>query len=152
MSFDAEESYSTFNAITWDWIRRYSMKNKKEVISYLIFGILTTLVNIVVYTICDDVLQIQYLISNAIAWILSVLFAYFTNRKYVFESHNSSIINELVKFIGARVSTGIMDMLLMWLFVDVLSVQSMISKIIVNVVVVILNYLFSKLFVFQEEA
>lgn len=126
--------------------------NKKEVISYLIFGILTTLVNIVVYTICDDVLQIQYLISNAIAWILSVLFAYFTNRKYVFESHNSSIINELVKFIGARVSTGIMDMLLMWLFVDVLSVQSMISKIIVNVVVVILNYLFSKLFVFQEEA
>ena len=126
--------------------------NKKEVISYLIFGILTTLVNIVVYTICDDVLQIQYLISNAIAWILSVLFAYFTNRKYVFESHNSSIINELVKFIGARVSTGIMDMLLMWLFVDVLSVQSMISKIIVNVGVVILNYIFSKLFVFQEEA
>lgn len=126
--------------------------NKKEVISYLIFGILTTLVNIVVYTICDDVLQIQYLISNAIAWFVSVLFAYFTNRKYVFESHNSSIINELVKFIGARVSTGIMDMLLMWLFVDVLSVQSMISKIIVNVVVVILNYLFSKLFVFQEEA
>lgn len=102
------------------------MKNKKEVISYLI--------------------------SNAIAWILSVLFAYFTNRKYVFGSHNSSIINELVKFIGARVSTGIMDMLLMWLFVDVLSVQSMISKIIVNVGVVILNYVFSKLFVFQEEA
>ena len=126
--------------------------NKKEVISYLIFGILTTLVNIVVYTFCKDVLQIQYLISNAIAWIVSVLFAYFTNRKYVFESHNSSIINELVKFIGARVSTGIMDMLLMWLFVDVLSMQSMISKIIVNVVVVILNYIFSKLFIFQEEA
>ena len=128
------------------------MKNKKEVISYLIFGILTTLVNIVVYTFCNDVLQIQYLISNAIAWIVSVLFAYLTNRKYVFESHNSSIINELVKFIGARVSTGIMDMLLMWLFVDVLSMQSMISKIIVNVVVVILNYIFSKLFIFQEEA
>lgn len=128
------------------------MKNKKEVISYLIFGILTTLVNIVVYTFCKDVLQIQYLISNAIAWIVSVLFAYFTNRKYVFESHNSLIINELVKFIGARVSTGIMDMLLMWLFVDVLSMQSMISKIIVNVVVVILNYIFSKLFIFQEEA
>ncbi len=126
--------------------------NKKEVISYLIFGILTTLVNIVVYSFCNDVLQIQYLISNAIAWILSVLFAYFTNRKYVFGSHNSSFINELVKFIGARVSTGIMDMLLMWLFVDVLSMQSMISKIIVNVGVVILNYVFSKLFVFQEEA
>ncbi len=126
--------------------------NKKEVISYLIFGILTTLVNIVVYSFCNDVLQIQYLISNAIAWILSVLFAYFTNRKYVFGSHNSSIISELVKFIGARVSTGIMDMLLMLLFVDALSMQSMISKIIVNVVVVILNYVFSKLFVFQEEA
>lgn len=125
--------------------------NKKEVISYLIFGVLTTLVNIVVYTVCNDVIQIQYLISNAIAWIVSVLFAYITNRKYVFESKNSSLFNELVKFIGVRLSTGIMDMILMWLFVDILCFNSMMSKIIVNVIVIVLNYVLSKIFVFQKE-
>ena len=127
------------------------MMNKKEIISYLIFGILTTLVNIVVYTVCNDLLQIQYLISNAIAWIFSVLFAYITNRKYVFESKNSSMMNELVKFIGARLSTGIMDMILMWLFVDILCFNSMMSKIVVNVIVIVLNYVLSKIFVFHKE-
>ena len=127
------------------------MMNKKEIISYLIFGILTTLVNIVVYTVCNDLLQIQYLISNAIAWIVSVLFAYITNRKYVFESKNSSMFNELVKFIGARLSTGIMDMILMWLFVDILCFNSMMSKIVVNVIVIVLNYVLSKIFVFHKE-
>lgn len=125
--------------------------NKKEVISYLIFGVLTTLVNIVVYTVCNDLLQIQYLISNAIAWILSVLFAYITNRKYVFESNNKSMIDELVKFIGARLSTGIMDMVLMWLLVDILAFNSMVSKIVVNVLVVVLNYMLSKVFIFKEK-
>ncbi len=127
------------------------MMNKKEIILYLIFGILTTLVNIVVYTVCNDLLQIQYLISNAIACIFSVLFAYITNRKYVFESKNSSMMNELVKFIGARLSTGIMDMILMWLFVDILCFNSMMSKIVVNVIVIVLNYVLSKIFVFHKE-
>ena len=124
---------------------------KKEVISYLIFGVLTTVVNIVVYYVFNTWLQVNYLVSNAIAWIASVLFAYITNRKYVFESKNTSMINELVKFIGARLSTGIMDMILMWLLVDVLSMNSMFSKIVVNVLVIILNYVLSKVFVFKKE-
>ena len=124
---------------------------KKEVISYLIFGVLTTVVNIVVYYVFNTWLQVNYLVSNAIAWIASVLFAYITNRKYVFGSKNTSMINELVKFIGARLSTGIMDMILMWLLVDVLSMNSMVSKIVVNVLVIVLNYVLSKVFVFKKE-
>ena len=125
--------------------------NKKEVFSYLIFGVLTTVVNIVVYYVFNTWLQVNYLVSNAIAWIASVLFAYITNRKYVFESKNTSMINELVKFIGARLSTGIMDMILMWLLVDILSMNSMVSKIVVNVLVIVLNYVLSKVFVFKKE-
>ena len=124
---------------------------KKEVISYLIFGVLITVVNIVVYYVFNTWLQVNYLVSNAIAWIASVLFAYITNRKYVFGSKNTSMINELVKFIGARLSTGIMDMILMWLLVDVLSMNSMVSKIVVNVLVIVLNYVLSKVFVFKKE-
>ena len=124
---------------------------KKELISYLIFGVLTTVVNIVVYYVFNTWLQVNYLVSNAIAWIASVLFAYITNRKYVFESKNTSMINELVKFIGARLSTGIMDMILMWLLVDILTMNSMVSKIVVNVLVIVLNYVLSKVFVFKKE-
>ena len=125
--------------------------NKKEIINYLIFGVLTTVVNVVVYWLLNTCLNMNYLISNAIAWIVSVLFAYITNRKFVFESNNSSMINELVKFVGARLSTGIMDMILMWLLVDILSINSLICKILVNVFVIVLNYVFSKVLVFKEK-
>ncbi len=125
--------------------------NKKEIINYLIFGVLTTVVNIVVYWLLNTCLNVNYLISNAIAWIVSVLFAYITNRKYVFESKNTSMMNELMKFISARLSTGIMDMILMWLLVDILAFNSMVSKIVVNVLVVVLNYILSKVFIFKEK-
>ena len=125
--------------------------NKKEIINYLIFGVLTTVVNIVVYWLLNTCLNVNYLISNAIAWIVSVLFAYITNRKCVFESKNTSMMNELMKFISARLSTGIMDMILMWLLVDILAFNSMVSKIVVNVLVVVLNYILSKVFIFKEK-
>lgn len=127
------------------------IQKNKEVIMYLIFGVLTTVVNIVVYYIFNDVLQVHYMISNVIAWILSVLFAYITNRKYVFESNSDSIITEFTKFVGSRVSTGILDMVMMWLFVDLLHVNSMLSKIISNAFVIISNYVLSRLFVFKKE-
>ena len=126
------------------------IQKNKEVIMYLIFGVLTTVVIIIVYYIFNDVLHVHYMISNVIAWIISVLFAYITNRKYVFVSSDDSIIHELTKFVGARVSTGIMDMVVMWLLVDVIHINSMIAKIISNVLVIISNYVLSKLFVFKE--
>ena len=111
----------------------------KEIIMYLVFGVLTTVVNIVVYFLSAELLHINYLISNALAWFLSVLFAYITNRKYVFESNSQNILKEAVSFFSSRLATGILDMVLMWLFVFV------------NVIVVVLNYVLSKLVVFKGD-
>ena len=76
-------------------------EKNKEIINYLIFGVLTTVVNIVVFAVCADGLKIQYLISNVVAWVASVLFAYVTNRKYVFESNSEEIGKEMTKFFSS---------------------------------------------------
>lgn len=121
----------------------------KEVVNYLVFGVLTTVVNIVVYFVFADMLHFHYLISNCVAWLLSVLFAYVTNRKYVFESKSESIVEEMIKFFVSRLATGGLDMALMWLLVSVLSVNGVASKVLVNVVVVVSNYVLSKIVVFK---
>lgn len=121
----------------------------KEVVNYLEFGVLTTVVNIVVYFVFADMLHFHYLISNCVAWFLSVLFAYVTNRKYVFESKSESIVEEMIKFFVSRLATGVLDMALMWLLVSVLSVNGVASKVLVNVVVVVSNYVLSKIVVFK---
>ena len=113
----------------------------KEVIMYLIFGVLTTVVNIVVYYMMADMLQVHYMISNIVAWFLSVLFAYITNRKYVFESMSNEIIKEMVSFFGARLATGIMDMAFMWIFVGLGLLPDFVAKVITNVFVIIANYI-----------
>ena len=123
----------------------------KEIIMYLVFGVLTTVVNIVVYFLSAELLQINYLIYNALAWFLSVLFAYITNRKYVFESSSQNILKEAVSFFSSRLATGILDMVLMWLFVYFNVVNDVIAKVIVNVIVVVLNYVLSKLVVFKGD-
>ena len=123
----------------------------KEVIMYLIFGILTTVVNIVVYYMMADMLQVHYMISNIVAWFLSVLFAYITNRKYVFESMSNEIIKEMVSFFGARLATGIMDMAFMWIFVGLGLLPDFVAKVITNVFVIIANYILSKLVVFKGD-
>lgn len=123
----------------------------KEVIMYLIFGVLTTVVNIVVYYLMADMLQVHYMISNIIAWFLSVLFAYVTNRKYVFESKSNEIIKEMVSFFGARLATGVMDMAFMWIFVGLGLLPDFVAKVITNVFVIIANYILSKLVVFKGE-
>ena len=126
-------------------------KKYKEIIMYLIFWILTTVVNIVVYFIASNVLNINYLISNATAWFLSVLFAYVTNKLYVFERSSKEFIKEIVAFFSSRLATGILDMFLMWLFVTVASLNDVVVKIFVNILVIIMNYIFSKLFVFRKD-
>ncbi len=122
----------------------------KEIINYLIFGVLTTVVNFVTYFICSDLMHIQYLISNLIAWFLSVLFAYVTNRRYVFESKSVSVVSEMIKFFGSRMTTGVLDMFFMWLLISIFCLHEMFSKIFVNVLVVIANYILSKLVVFKK--
>ena len=121
----------------------------KDVIPYLFFGVCTTLVNMHVYWTCAHVFNLSVLISTVISWVLSVLFAYVTNRKYVFESSSQNILKEAVSFFSSRLATGILDMVLMWLFVYFNVVNDVIAKVIVNVIVVVLNYVLSKLVVFK---
>ena len=126
------------------------IQKNKEIIMYLVFGVLTTVVNIVVYYIFSNLLHMNYLFSNAMAWFLSVLFAYVTNRKYVFDSKNNQIIKEAISFFGSRLATGIMDMMLMWFLVNFNIVNDVVDKVVVIVIVVILNYILSKLVVFKK--
>ena len=125
------------------------MKLGKELLFYIIFGILTTLVNIAVYLFFTKILGVNYLISNVIAWFLSVLFAYVTNRIWVFESVNTNILKEITLFFSGRIFSGVVDTLLMFIFIDMLLVNDSISKIIIQIIVVVLNYVFSKLIVFK---
>lgn len=128
----------------------------KEVINYLIFGVLTTVVSLVVYYISvftflnpEDAVQLQ--VANILSWIAGVAFAYFTNRKYVFESKENNKLKEAGKFVLARVITLVMDMIIMWLGVTVLHLNDKIIKLISQVVIIVSNYIFSKLFVFKEK-
>ena len=122
----------------------------RELILYVVFGAFTFFVNVIVYFVFEDVLGVNYLISNIIAWFFSVLFAYITNRIWVFESKSPDILKEMSLFFGGRIFSGVVDTALMYLFIDVLVIGDFISKIVVQVIVIILNYIFSKLIVFKD--
>ena len=89
--------------------------------------------------------------ANILSWIIAVAFAYIANRKVVFKSKNKNVKGEVSKFLGARIVTLLIDMLFMWLTVSVLHLNDKIMKIVSNVIIIILNYIFSKLFVFVKE-
>ena len=128
-----------------DWI-----KIDRELILYVVFGAFTFFVNLISYFFFANMLGINYLVSNAIAWFLSVLFAYITNRIWVFESKSPNILKEMSLFFGGRIFSGVVDMLLMYTFIDLLVLDSTMSKIVVQIIVIILNYIFSKLIVFKD--
>ena len=128
-------------------------KKYKEIINYIIFGGLTTLVNIIVYFIFAKIFNIDELFSNVVAWILSVLFAYITNKLFVFESKTrniKSIIGEILSFFGCRLLSGGIDIGLFALMIKVLSINDGISKIVTQILIIIINYVFSKLIVFRN--
>lgn len=125
----------------------------KEMILYLFFGGLTTLVNIVVYWIFVNLLHVDYLVSNMVAWLLSVLFAYITNKTYVFQSKSIGflpIMREFSAFVSCRLFSGLIDMGIMYLGISIFGFYDLLIKILSNVIVVILNYVFSKLFIFRK--
>lgn len=126
----------------------------REIILYLIFGVLTTVVNWASYFACTDLLHIDYMVSTAIAWLLSVLFAYATNRRWVFDSPVTGvkpILLEALSFFGGRGFSGLVELGGMKLLVDVFSVNDKIAKIGLSVLVVILNYVLSKLLIFRKK-
>ena len=126
----------------------------REVFMYLLFGALATVVNIATYALCTKLFHIEYLISNIIAWITAVIFAYITNKIFVFESKTSNkkgLVREFISFCLARIATLVIEMLILYVCVDVLKLNDLIIKIIANIVVIILNYIFSKLFIFKKK-
>lgn len=127
------------------------MVKYKPMLLYVLFGGLTTLVNIVVYWLCYEFFCIANIPSNCAAWIASVVFAFFTNKFFVFESHDSSclvMVREFALFVAARLATGALDVLIMYVFVDILSLNPLLFKVLANIMVIVLNFVFSKLFVF----
>ena len=132
----------------------------KEIISYLIFGALTTIVSLMtyyllVYTVLNPENVFQLQIANILSWIVGVLFAYFTNRKFVFESKNENKLKEFINFVVARIATLLLEMFIMWFFVTLLKLNSdlyvVIFTLVAQVSVIIGNYIFSKLFVFRKD-
>ena len=126
-------------------------KKYKEIINYLIFGGLTTLISIVTYAIFTKVFHIDYLISNILSWIIAVLFAYITNKIFVFESKSKKNIKEITSFFFFRVVSLIMEMIILYVFVDMLHIDDLVTKIIAQVIVIVSNYVFSKEFVFKKD-
>lgn len=133
-------------------LKKYLNKDfVKHITLYLISGVLTTVVNYFIYFLLTWGFNVNYLVANAIAWIIAVLVAYITNKVWVFKSKSDSAIeylSEFVKFVIARLSSGITDMVLMFVMVSVMGINQSVSKILVSVIVVVLNYYLSKKFVF----
>lgn len=153
----------------------------REIVTYIIFGVLTTAVNLLTFYLFkklfvsigwDGILNSllvsagwekaidffadgsDYLDANTIAWVAGVIFAFFTNKLFVFESKSwkpSVAVREFAGFVGARVLSFAAECVLMFLMVTVLSWNELIAKLIVGVVVIIMNYVFSKLFIFKNE-
>ena len=129
-------------------------KKYKEVINYLIFGGLSTIVNFVSYYISARIIGIDEVVSSILSWFCAVMFAYITNKIFVFESKSKNkkgIVKEIISFIGCRVISGILcDVGTFALMVKVFSINDIVSKVITQVMVVIVNYLFSKFFIFKK--
>ena len=130
-------------------------KKYEELINYLIIGILTTVVSLATYylltlTILDANNKVYLQIANIISWLASVTFAYFTNRKFVFKVKNKSNIKECLNFYISRISTLLIDMIIMYIFVSRLKFDNKIVKLISQVVIIILNYILSKFIVFKS--
>ena len=125
----------------------------KDILAYGFFGVCTTLVNTLVYWVCAHPLSLAVLPSAVIAWFLAVLFAYVTNRKWVFHSEvvtPGEIRAELVRFYSCRIATGVVDWLYLFVFVDLLHWNDLVIKLAANALVIVLNYIASKLLIFKS--
>ena len=132
---------------------RSFIKKYWDILSYLFFGGLTTVVNYLIYLPLYNAAHLSATLSNGIAWVAAVAFAYLTNKPFVFKSHDWSaktVVPELTKFVGCRVGSGLAETAIIFVFVDILHFDGNILKLLTSVLVVILNYLGSKLLVFKK--
>ena len=124
-----------------------------DILSYLFFGVLTTVVNYIIYLPCYNILGLSATVSNMISWVVAVAFAYLTNKPLVFKSHDWSaktVVPELTKFVGCRLGSGVMETAIIFVTVDLLSWDGNVMKLVTSVLVVIINYVASKLVVFRK--
>lgn len=133
------------------------MKKNHEIIAYLIVGVLTTIVSMGIYfvltaTMLDPQKPVHLQTANVVSWVGAVSFAYVMSRRFVFQSRNPEVLKEMVSFFSARVVTLLLDMGLMFLFVTAGGMNDRIAKVIVQIAVIIANYLLSKLIVFRKKS
>ncbi|WP_313134813.1 GtrA family protein [Anaerocolumna sp.] len=137
------------------YVKKYWSKFvNREIITYTFAGIMTTIVNFIVYYLLCNVLEVENLIANTIAWVVAVSFAYIVNALWVFQSERESIWKEsmkIIKFFGARILSFFVEQLGMLLFVNELKFNNLIVKAFLTVVVIVLNYLFSKAYIFRKQ-
>ena len=127
------------------------INEKRDMVLYIIFGVFTTLVNIISYLLFAKIFGINNLLSNIMAWFFSIVFAYITNRILVFESKNEKILHEFALFVTGRGLSGILDSFLFYISVVVLMLNDVTSKIVINIIVIIINYILSKEIIFKEK-
>lgn len=121
----------------------------KEMLSYVFVGAMTTLVNYVVYFILLKI-HSHWLIANSISWFFAVLFAYYTNKRYVFKSKNE-VKKEFISFVLLRFMTLLIENVCLYLLIDLMNIQPMISKILVSFITILSNYVLCKFKIFKEE-
>ena len=132
-----------------DWIQKHH-----QILTYLAFGFLTTAVNYAVYLPLYNFTSFPAAVSNGIAWLAAVLFAYITNKRYVFQSQNwaqVTLITEFLRFMGCRVISGVIETGIIFVCVDLLGIDGNLIKILTGILVIILNYIGSKLLVFRKD-
>lgn len=133
---------------------RELLEKYRELISYAFWGVMTTLVNYVVYFICTKAIGIDYLIANVIAWFVAVVFAFWVNKVYVFQSYQKdakTMVREFGTFVSARILSGVLETGMLALFVETMHFNDSVIKIIASVLVVIINYVLSKLIIFKKQ-
>lgn len=128
-------------------------KANKQLLLYLFFGVCTTAINTVSYWLLYEVLVWGNITSTILAWIAAVIFAFVTNKTFVFESRRANMmerINEVVLFFGSRLLTGVLDVVIMTVTVDMLKWNGLLWKLISNIIVTIINYIASKFVIFKD--
>ncbi|MBR5931875.1 MAG: GtrA family protein [Lachnospiraceae bacterium] len=129
-------------------------KKYKEIITYLFFGFVTTVVNYGMFALLVRVFHLDVVPANIISWIVAVIVAFVTNKLWVFESKArdaKTIAREFGEFVAGRLITLGLETLLLWIFVDKLGMNDLVMKIITSVIVVIVNYIFSKFIIFRKK-
>ena len=125
-----------------------------DIVSYLFFGVCTTIVNYLVYIPCYNFLGMSASVSNMVAWVVAVAFAYLTNKPFVFKSNDwsaATVVPELTKFVGCRIGSGVAETIVLFLAVDLLGWNGNIWKLVTQVMVTVMNYVASKLLVFRKK-